>query len=90
MASGLVATRVVYHSSQPWPFPSTLMIGLIAEVESDEAKPDQTELAEVRWFTREEIRQMLAEGQYDGVHAAPPLAIAHHLLKAWSEGFGPA
>jgi NAD+ diphosphatase len=87
--AGLEALRVVYHSSQPWPFPSTLMIGLVAEVASEEATPDQTELAEVRWFHRDEIRKMLAEGQYDGVHAAPPLAIAHHLLKAWAEGFGP-
>jgi NAD+ diphosphatase len=86
--AGLLAKRVIYHSSQPWPWPSNLMIGLIAEVENDQAVADQSELEEVRWFTREEARVMLAEGVFDGISAAPPLAIAHHLLKAWVEGFG--
>lgn len=86
--AGLACTRAVYHSSQPWPFPSTLMIGLIAEVADDQATPDQTELEEVRWFTREEVSAMLARGEFDGVTPPPPLAIAHHLLKAWIEGFG--
>ncbi|KAK0351011.1 hypothetical protein LTR94_026694, partial [Friedmanniomyces endolithicus] len=42
--AGLTVTSAVYHSSQPWPFPSQLMIGLIAEVSDDQANPDQTEL----------------------------------------------
>jgi NAD+ diphosphatase len=87
--AGLIARRVRYHSSQPWPWPSNLMIGLIAEVESDDARPDQSELEEVRWFTREDVKTMVAEGKVDGVHCAPPLAIAHHLLKAWAEGYQP-
>ncbi|MBC6981656.1 NAD(+) diphosphatase [Caulobacter sp. 17J80-11] len=86
--AGLICTRAAYHSSQPWPFPSTLMIGLIAEVENDHATPDQTELEEVRWFTRDELRIMLERGEFDGIHPPPPLAIAHHLLKAWVGGFG--
>ena len=48
--------RVRYHSTQPWPYPSSLMIGLIAEVENDDAVADQIELDEVRWFTRDEAR----------------------------------
>jgi NAD+ diphosphatase len=80
--AGLVALSVRYHSSQPWPWPSSLMIGLIAQVADDQATPDQTELSAVRWFTREEARQVLAGG-YDGVFAPPPMAIAHQLLKAW-------
>jgi len=82
--SGLTVTRIAYHSSQPWPFPSSLMIGLLAEVADDQATPDQTELEEVRWFTRDEIRRMLTEGRWDGVSPAPPFAIAHQLLKAWA------
>src|SRR5436190_11862044 len=58
--AGLRAVDVRYHSSQPWPFPSTLMIGLIAQVDSGEAAPDQTELEEVRWFTKAQIRAVLA------------------------------
>lgn len=82
--AGLKAVRVRYHSSQPWPFPSSLMIGLIAEVENDQATPDQTELEAVRWFTRAEARRVLEEtGEIDGVLPPAKLAIAHQLLRAW-------
>lgn len=83
--AGLITRAVRYHSSQPWPFPNSLMIGLIAEVTSDEARPDQTELESVRWFDRDEARRVLA-GAHPDVLPPPPLAIAHHLLKAWVEG----
>lgn len=82
--AGLEATAVTYHSSQPWPFPSSLMIGLFAEVADDQARPDQTELEEVRWFTRDEVRAVLSGG-FEGVRAPPRLAIARTLLEAWVE-----
>jgi len=82
--AGLHAVKVRYHSTQPWPYPSSLMIGLIAEVEDEEGSPDQTELSEVRWFTRDEARQLIA-GQIEGVAAPQRLAIAHQLIKAWVE-----
>jgi len=81
--AGLKTLSVRYHSTQPWPYPSSLMVGLIAQVEDGEATPDQTELEEVRWFTREEARSLLA-GEISGAWAPPPLAIAHHLIKAWA------
>lgn len=84
--SGLTALSVRYHSTQPWPYPSSLMIGLIAEVSNDEATPDQTELEEVRWFNRDEAAALL-KGDLPGVFAPPPMAIAHTILKAWVEGF---
>lgn len=83
--AGLKTAEVKYHSTQPWPYPSSLMIGLIAEVEDDQAAPDQTELSEVKWFTREEARRLLA-GEYDGATAPGRMAIAHQLIKAWAEG----
>jgi NAD+ diphosphatase len=82
--AGLHAVRVRYHSSQPWPYPSSLMIGLLAEVEDEEGCPDQTELSEVRWFTKAEARALL-EGGIEGVFCPPPSAIAHQLIKAWAE-----
>jgi len=82
--AGLKATRVRYHSTQPWPYPSSLMIGLIAEVEDGEAKADQVEIEEVRWFTREETRTMMA-GALATAKAPGAMAIAHQLIKAWSE-----
>jgi len=84
--AGLTAVRVRYHSSQPWPFPSQMMVGFIAEVADDQATPDQTELEAVRWFTRAEAAALL-RGEIEDAFAPPPLAIAHQLLKAWVDGF---
>ena len=83
--AGLTATAVRYHSSQPWPWPSSLMMGLIAEVDSAEAAPDQTELEAVKWFTKDEAKALIA-GELESFFAPPPLAIAHQLIKAWAEG----
>ena len=84
--AGLDALTVRYHSSQPWPFPSSLMIGLIAEVEAGEAAIGDHELEAVRWFTREETARLTAGEPVDGCFAPPPLAIAHQLIKAWAHG----
>lgn len=84
--AGLTVTAVRYHSSQPWPFPSQLMIGLIAEVDSDDARPDQTELEAVAWLTRGEAADVLA-GRHPSIKAPPPFAIARTLLQAWADGF---
>jgi NAD+ diphosphatase len=59
------------------------MIGLIAEVEDMDARPDQTELSEVRWFTREEARA-LVRGEIEGTFCPAPMAIAHQILKSWA------
>ena len=82
--AGLTATDVRYQFSQPWPFPASLMLGLIAEVADMEATPDQTELEAVRWFSRADARALLA-GELADVSAPPPLAVAHHLIRAWAE-----
>jgi len=82
--AGLKTVSVAYHSTQPWPFPNSLMIGLIAQVESDDAAPDQTELSEVKWFTKAEARDLLA-GKIEGLGAPGGMAIAHQLIKAWAE-----
>jgi NAD+ diphosphatase len=81
--AGLQALAVNYHSSQPWPYPSNLMIGLIAEVAPGEGRPDETELEAVRWFTKPQA-QALLRGEIEGVFAPPPFAIAHQLIKTWA------
>lgn len=81
--AGLRTLSVRYHSTQPWPYPASLMIGLIAEVEDDEGTPDQTELSEIRWFTRQEA-QSLIRGEIEGVFCPQSMAIAHQLIKAWA------
>ncbi|HEX5377460.1 MAG TPA: NAD(+) diphosphatase [Phenylobacterium sp.] len=82
--AGLKTLSVAYHSTQPWPFPNSLMIGLIAQVEDDNAAPDQTELSEVRWFTKAEARDLMA-GKIPNTFAPGGMAIAHQLIKAWAE-----
>jgi NAD+ diphosphatase len=81
--AGLVATRVTYFASQPWPFPSSLMIGLFAKVASEDAVADGKELEEVRWLTREEARAVL-DGSHAEVLAPSTLGISRHLIEAWA------
>ncbi len=83
--AGLEVSSVAYHSSQPWPFPAQLMIGLMAEVTHDDAAPDQTELEAVAWLTRAEARAALA-GTHPTITAPTPYAIARRLLETWAEG----
>ncbi len=83
---GISVGRVGYHSSQPWPFPSSLMIGCWAEALTREIVLDASELESGRWFSRNEVESILA-GQHDGGVGAPPkMAIAHQLLKSFVEG----
>lgn len=82
--AGLVSTgNITYLGSQPWPFPSSLIFGLLAEVEEEtEAIADGVELEEVRWFTRKEARAVI-EGKHPDVQSMSVLGIAHHLVVAW-------
>jgi NAD+ diphosphatase len=78
--------EVTYYATQPWPFPSSLMIGCFAKAESPDAKVDENELAEVRWLERSVARDLIEGKQVDGVRVPPPIAIAHHLIKTWALG----
>lgn len=80
--SGIRTGRVLYHASQPWPFPSNLMIGCFAEATSFEIDPRDRELEDVRWFDRADIGPML-DGTHPANSAPPPVAIAYHLLAAY-------
>jgi NAD+ diphosphatase len=80
--AGVRVGAVRYVSSQPWPFPSNLMIGLVGEALSEEIVRDATELEDARWFSREEVVLMLARNHPDGLYAANPYAIAHELITA--------
>jgi NAD+ diphosphatase len=87
--SGLRIGAVRYVASQPWPFPSSLMCGFIAEAISDTLAIDHAELESARWFSRDEVREMAArsaagDGAPDSL--APPIAIGHHLARRWAAG----
>jgi NAD+ diphosphatase len=83
--SGIAIGRVAYHASQPWPFPMSLMIGCHAEALSEDVHCDETELEDCRWFGRDEVKALLAGTHPAGLKAPAPVAIAHHLLRAWAE-----
>ena len=83
--AGIICERVTYFASQPWPFPMSLMIGCLAQARSEEIIIDRTELEDARWFTREEVAQMLTGKHPAGLTAPMPVAIAHHILRAWVE-----
>jgi NAD+ diphosphatase len=76
---GVTVGRVDYFASQPWPFPSSLMIGVIAEAEGDTLTIDKTEIETARWVEAEELRLMLKHKHPDGLTASRPDAIAWHL-----------
>ena len=81
--SGVRVRDVTYVASQPWPFPSQLMIGCHSHADDDALTIDETEMAEIRWFTREEVAASLAG---DGPFRAPPEhAIASNLMQWWLE-----
>ena len=77
---------VHYVATQPWPFPSSLMIGCLAEAQSRDFKPDGEEIAEARWLDRATARRLLDGGTDPDIAIPPSIAIAHHLIKAWAEG----
>ena len=81
--SGVRVRDVTYVASQPWPFPSQLMIGCHSYADDDALTIDETEMAEVRWFTRNEVEAALAGDADAPFLAPPPHAIAHHLLRWW-------
>lgn len=84
---GVRVHDVCYIATQPWPFPSQLMIGCHATAQGDAITLDQTELEEARWFSRDEVAQAIAMiGTDEGPFKAPPdAAIANSLLRWWLE-----
>jgi len=79
--AGIRVGKVRYLASQPWPFPSSLMIAAFAEGLNLDITLDTDELEEARWVTKDDVRAALA-GTGDWL-APPPMAIAHTLLKSW-------
>jgi NAD+ diphosphatase len=82
--SGIDVGAVRYVKSQPWPFPSSLMIGCVADAESEAITVDHAELEDVRWFTLDQIQSAL-EGHSKDLFVPPPFAVANHLVRAWAQ-----
>ncbi|MGA7616652.1 MAG: NAD(+) diphosphatase [Thermoanaerobaculia bacterium] len=77
--SGIEVTDIHYHSSQPWPFPASLMVGFNARATTTEIIVDLEELEEARWFTRDELRERFSESpRFPGMDS-----IARRLIEEW-------
>ena len=81
--SGIRLGRVVYHASQPWPFPHSLMIGCFGEALNEDINADLEELEDCRWFSRDEVRAML-DKTHESLSVPPASAIAHQLIRDWA------
>jgi NAD+ diphosphatase len=84
--AGIVVGRITYVQSQPWPFPASLMIGMIGEAETTKITIDPAELEIARWFEAEEVELMLTDKHPEGLIASHPYAIAHHIVRAAVSG----
>ncbi len=81
--TGIEVGDVRYLMSQPWPFPSSLMIGCLAQAKGRNLTIDPTEIAEARWLPRSLVAEILDGAVPSDIHLPKPIAIAHHLMRAW-------
>ena len=84
--SGIHCTDVNYYMTQPWPYPSSLMIGCTARATNEAIIVDHSELEDARWFDRDEATLMIKRQHPDGLAGPHPFASAHHLLGRWVHG----
>ncbi len=84
--TGIKVGEVKYLISQPWPFPSTLMIGVIGQAVSTDIAIDPVEIAQAQWFSFDEIRLMLNNDHPNGTTLPPPMSIAYQMMKGYLDG----
>ena len=79
--SGITIRNVRYHSSQPWPFPTSLMLGFYAEATSTEITINEEEMEDVRWFSRAFL--LNRKNESERVHLPRKISIARQLIDGW-------
>jgi NAD+ diphosphatase len=78
--TGVEVVEMTYHSSQPWPFPSSLMLGFTAVAANETIRVDEDELEDAAWFSREEMRRRLQQGT---LKLPMPVSISFRLIEEW-------
>jgi len=81
--AGVTLTDIRYQFSQPWPFPSSLMMGFIADAEDRTLNPDKDEIEEARWIELDDIRALLEGEERFGIILPPTFTIARQLIERW-------
>lgn len=85
--AGIAVGKVRYLFCQPWPYPSSLTLGFLAEAESEAIRIDAEELEDAQWFHRDQIAEMVARsGTPEAPRVATPWALALHLARHWLAG----
>ena len=79
---GIKVRNIKYVFSQPWPFPSQLMMGITCEADSEEITRNEAELEDAKWFTKDEVKAVFAKTG-DAFMRPPRFTIAHQLLRHW-------
>lgn len=82
--AGVVLKNARYQFSQPWPFPSSLMMGFIGDAESRDLKLDEKEIVEAHWLSKDDIRAMIAGESRAGLFLPPRFTIARRLIERWA------
>jgi len=82
--AGVTLTDIRYQFSQPWPFPSSLMMGFIADAADRKLTLDTNEIEEARWVDLAEIQALLAGGARDDIFLPPEFTIARQLIERWA------
>lgn len=80
---GIAVRDVTYVADQPWPFPSSLMVGFTARAERTELVLDPVEIAEARWVSRADVPRLVAAGEY---RPSPGFSISRALVEDWFGG----
>ena len=80
---GISVGDVTYAASQPWPFPSSLMLGFFGTALTTDIRVDEDEIAEARWFSRDEVTEMTSSSE---LLLPPNVSISRWLLQQWHGG----
>ncbi len=83
--AGVKVGKVKYVASQPWPFPSNIMVGFHGEALTTDLNIDHEEMEDCQWFSKEETLKMLQGEADSGLICPPDISIAHHLIKKYIE-----
>lgn len=81
--SGIAVESVAYAGSQPWPFPSSLMLAYYGSSPGGKPRPDEDEIADVRWFTRDELADAVRSG---AIRVPPSISVSRRLIEGWYGG----
>jgi NAD+ diphosphatase len=84
--TGVDVGQITYHSSQPWPFPASIMLGFLATAKTTDIRLHDAELEDARWFSREDMRRQLAAGE---LRMPTPASIAFSLVEHWFNAGSP-